>query len=228
MESHDFRITAYERQALLEQYRKGVSTQVRLRAHILLLLAAGYWWAVIAEVLFCSSRTIARWKSRVELAGVSAILRPAPPPGARLDSWWSAVVVRWVLEWTPQDFDFVRSRWCCGAMVWLLLEIYELQVSRETVRRWLPREQLVWRRPRPLVGPTDPEREAKLHALRQLLAALPPNEIAVFQDEVDINTNPKIGSMWMRRGHQAVIPPPAPTRNATWRVRSTGAREPCW
>jgi putative transposase len=56
----------------------------------------------------------------------------------------------------------VRSRWCCGAIVWLLLEIYELQVSRETVRRWLYREQLVWRRSRPIVGPTDPEREAKL------------------------------------------------------------------
>ena len=91
MESHHLRITAYERQALLEQYRQGVSTQVRLRAHILLLLAEGYSWAVIADVLFCSSRTIARWKSRVELAGVSASLRPAPPPGARLGSWWSEI-----------------------------------------------------------------------------------------------------------------------------------------
>ena len=43
MESH-LRITAYERQALLEQYRKGVSTQMRLRAHILLLLAEGFCW----------------------------------------------------------------------------------------------------------------------------------------------------------------------------------------
>jgi hypothetical protein len=45
---------------------------------------------------------IARWKSRMELLGVSASLRPAPAPGASLGSWWSAVVVRWVLEWTPQ------------------------------------------------------------------------------------------------------------------------------
>ena len=59
MERH-LRITAYERQVLLEQYRKGASTRVRLRAHILLLLAEGYSWAVIAGVLFCSSRTIAR------------------------------------------------------------------------------------------------------------------------------------------------------------------------
>ena len=72
IESH-LRLTGYERQALWEQYRQGVSTRVRLRVHLLLLLAEGYWWAVIAGVRFCSSRTIARCKSRVELAGVSAV-----------------------------------------------------------------------------------------------------------------------------------------------------------
>ena len=38
-----------------------------------------------------------------------------------------------------------------------------------------------------------------------MLAGLPWCEVAVFQDEVDVNTNPKIGSMWMRRGAQAVV-----------------------
>ena len=93
-------------------------------------------------------------------------------------------------------------------IVLLLLDIYQLQVSAETVRRWWQRAQLVWRRPRPVVGPTDPQREAKLGARRQLLAALPPNAIAVFQDEVAINPNPKIGARWMRRSHQAELPTP--------------------
>lgn len=207
MESH-LRITARERQALLEQYRKGANPRVRLRAHILLLLAQGYSWAVIAGVLFCSTRTIARWKARVELEGVSAVLGPPLPPASRLGPWWSEVAAHWVLKCSPRDFGFLRSRWCCGVVVLLLVEIYELHVSPETVRRWLHREQVVWRRPRPVVGPTDPQREAKLQALRQLLATLPDSEIAVFQDEVDINTNPKIGAMWMRRGQQAEIPTP--------------------
>jgi transposase len=38
-----------------------------------------------------------------------------------------------------------------------------------------------------------------------LLRDLPADEVAVFEDEVDINTNPKIGSMWMRRGQQAHV-----------------------
>jgi putative transposase len=206
--ANSIRITPTQRQALLDQYRKGANPRVRLRAHILLLLAQGYSWAVIAGVLFCSTRTIARWKTRVEAEGVGAVLGPAVPPTSRLGSWWSEVVAHWVLNCSPRDFGFLRSRWCCGVIVLLLVEIYELQVSPETVRRWLQREQIVWRRPRPVVGPTDPQREAKRQALRQLLATLPANEIAVFQDEVDINTNPKIGAMWMRRGQQAEIPTP--------------------
>ena len=43
--------------------------------------------------------------------------------------------------------------------------------------------------------PDETEGRAKLAELRQTLADLPDNETAVFQDEVDLNTNPKIGSM---------------------------------
>ena len=100
MESHQLRIMAHERQGLLAQYRQGVNPWVRLRAHIWLLLAEGYSWAVIAGVLFCGVRTIARWKSRVELAGVSSILKPTPPPGARLGGWWSAEINRMILPRT--------------------------------------------------------------------------------------------------------------------------------
>jgi hypothetical protein len=37
---------------------------------------------------------------------------------------------------------------------------------------------------------------------------LPANEIAEFHDEVAINTNPKLGAMWTRRGRQATVVTP--------------------
>ena len=84
-----------------------------------------------------------------------------------------------------------------------MLRTHQVEVSRQAVRRWLHRGHLAYRRPRPTLGPKDPERQARLDALRTLLAGLPADETAVFQDEVDINTDPKIGSMWMIRGRQA-------------------------
>ena len=95
-----------------------------------------------------------------------------------------------------------------------MLQIHHVEVSRETVRRWLHRGGMVYRRPRPVLGPKDPERQAKLDALRKLLDELPEDETAVFQDEVDINTNPKIGAMWMFKGQQAKVETPGNNREA--------------
>jgi putative transposase len=202
------RLSAEDRNALLDHYRRDPDPQVRLRAHILLLLADGYSWATITAVLFTSPDTIARWKRRFERGGVADVL--GRPRGRRRSAaWaWAAVVVLWVLARRPGEFGFARSRWSCEAVAVLLRDDHATPVSRETIRRWLHDSGLVWRRPRPVLRPKDPDRQAKLDALRKLLTGLPEDETAVFMDEVDINLNPKIGPLWMRRGEQAVVETP--------------------
>jgi putative transposase len=197
-----------QRKTLLEQMRSGSDRQQRLRAHILLLLADGWSWAVIAAVLFTSSTTINRWRRRYLAGGLDAVLQPATPRRSRWNQFWVRLVIGWVTMRMPGDFGFFRSRWTCGTVVVLLQEDHGVRVSRETVRRWLHQEELVWRRPRPVLGPKDPQRAEKLRRIRALLRTLPQDEVALFQDEVDINTNPKIGAMWMRRGEQAEVVTP--------------------
>jgi transposase len=197
-----------QRTALIDRYRNDPDPEVRFRSHILLLLADGHTWATVGSLLFCSSRTIDRWVKRFHAEGIEAVAGHKPGRPFRLDASWVAVAVEWVTKRTPRDFGFLRSRWCCEAVAILMLELHQVEVHRETVRRWLRRGDLVYRRPRPVVGPEDPERQSKLDALRSLLAGLPDHETAVFQDEVDINTNPKIGQMWMVRGHQAEVETP--------------------
>ncbi len=198
-------LTPDQRNTLLRHYRRAPQPDWRLRAHILLLLADGWAWSVIAAALFTSSGTIARWQRRFREGGLGAVFaagrpRPAAP--------WVALVVRWVLELAPAAFGFARSRWSCEAVAVVLAEDHGHAVSRETVRRWLRRAGLVWRRPRPVLRPKDPDRAAKLLALRRLLRALPADETAVFMDEVEVHTNPKVGSMWMRKGEQAAVQTP--------------------
>ena len=199
------------RNRLLQLYRSEPDPAVRLRAHLVLLLADGHPWALIATVPYCSTATIARWRDRFEFGGVAALReerrgRPATAGGPC--GVWATLVVGWVLRLSPAVFGLTRSRWCCEALVLVLWEQRHVRVSRETVRRWLADEQVVRRRPRPVLGPRDPRRAQKLAELRELLANLPPDEAAVFQDEADVNTNPKIGPMWMRRGRQATVATP--------------------
>ena len=201
-------LSTEQRTALLDRYRTDPDPEVRFRSHILLLLDDGHTWVTVATFLFCSSRTIDRWVKRFQAEGIEAVAGHKPGRPFRLAAAWVAVVVEWVTKLTPRDFGFLRSRWCCEAVAILMLELHQVEVSRETVRRWLHRGHLVYRRPRPVVGPKDHERQVKLDALRTLLAGLPADETAVFQDEVDINTNPKIGSMWMIKGQQAEVATP--------------------
>jgi putative transposase len=201
-------LNADERNTLLDHLRHAPQPQLRLRAHIILLLADGYAWATIAAVLYCSSRTIDRWQKRFQQGRTDALFDRGRDSPTRLAARWAALVVEWVTHKVPRDFGFLRSRWCCEVLALLLLRLHQVEVSRETVRRWLRQQQIVWRRPRPVLRRQDPERQAILDGLRQLLRHLPEDETVVWEDEVDVNLNPKIGSMWMRRGQQAEVVTP--------------------
>jgi putative transposase len=201
-------VTARERKMLLMTYRKSGDPAVRLRAHVLLLLAEAYPWSLITRVLFTSPATISRWKRRFERKGIDAIQGRTRGRSPKFLWLWVVVAVRWVTQKTPRDFGFLRSRWSCATVALLLREEFSVKASPETVRRWLHREQLVWRRPRPVLGLKDPNYAGKLRKLRRLLADLPDDETAVFEDEVDVSLNPKIGSMWMRKGQQAEVVTP--------------------
>jgi transposase len=194
-----------DRKALLRHYRCSPVPAVRLRCHILLLLDAGRPWSLIAAVLFTSTATINRWRRSYLRCGIDAVLGGTP---RRPSGWWVGMIVRWVVALAPADFGFARSRWSCEAVAIVLREDHGIQASRETVRRRLRESDLVWCRPRPVVRRHDPEWSAKLAALRKLLHGLPPDETAVFMDEVEVHTNPKIGCMWMRRCEQATVNTP--------------------
>jgi putative transposase len=201
-------LTADERNALLDSYRAHADPAVRLRCHIILLLAAGYTWSLTTAVLFCSSQTVARWQKRFAKGRLDALLGRQRGRRSPFAARWVTLAVRWVLEKTPRAYGLYRSRWCCATVVLLLWQEHRVQVSRETVRRWLHAHELVWRRPRPVISPRDPRREEILAELRRQMAATADDETWVFMDEVDVNLNPKIGPMWMRRAIQAQVATP--------------------
>jgi transposase len=197
------RLSAKERKTLLQAYR--ASPAVR-RALILLLLAEGWSYRRIREAIFVSPTMIAAVKRDFSAGGIAQVL--GGEARTVVVASWLLVVVRWLLNSTPQDFGFFRSRWSCAVLALLLWQREGIRLSPETVRRGLHRMEFVWRRPRPVVGPRDPQHAAKLRRIRQFIADLPPDETVVFQDEVDVHLNPKIGSCWMRRGQQAEVVTP--------------------
>ena len=203
-------VTDQERKMLLQAYRSGVDSRISRRAHVVLLRAEGLTWQQIKTVLFCSFDLISQALKAFAGGGVSGVLergaaqRPIPT--------WLLKILRWLTNSTPRDFGYFRSRWSCETLAHLLAFETGRWLSGETVRRGLHRLGFVWRRPRPVLGPVDPLFTEKFRAIQQLLANLPPDEAAVFQDEVDVHLNPKIGSMWMQKGKQAEVETPGNNR----------------
>ncbi len=200
------RMTAAERKTALSIYRGGGDARVARRAHLLLLLDDGLSYRQIMSVTFSSSETIARIKSRFAQGRLEVALAEEEEPSAI--PFWQVVVADWVLHKTPRDFGYFRSRWTTELLAELLQAQYDMDMSAETIRRGLHALGFAWRRPRPVVGLGDPDYQQKLRRIKRLLATLPDDEAAVFQDEVDVHLNPKIGSQWMLVGEQATVATP--------------------
>ena len=164
------RLSAKERKTLLQAYR---ASRVARRALIALLLAEGWSYRRIREATFVSPTMIAAVKRDFSAGGVAQVL--GGEARTVVVASWLMVAVRWVLGSTPQDFGFFRSRWSCAVLALLLWQREGIRLSPETVRRGLHRREFVWRRPRPVVGPRDPQHAAKLRRIRQFVAALPPD-----------------------------------------------------
>ena len=196
-----------ERKSLLTAYRNGANLQSSRRAHIVLLLDQGRSYREITDWLFASNDLIAACVRRYREGGVPAVLQCENSAEGAFPLWLIKIV-QWLMTTTPRDFGYFRSRWSCDMLAEVLAWETGERICGETVRRGLQRMDFVWRRPRPIIGPTDLEYDTKLRRIQRLLTRLPPDETAVFQDEVDVHLNPKIGCCWMVRGQQAEVVTP--------------------
>ena len=195
-----------QRGALLQIYRGHPDPQARLRAHILLLLDRGRSWDDIAGALFCSTRTIARWKDRFERGGVEALA--GRKRGAR--SRWSeeaGAILREALEHSPDELGYMAVNWT----VPLLREHIEKQrgqkPSDQELRRQLAHLGYVWKRPRhDLPESKSPRVKRRLRLIRKKVRLLPEGCAVLFEDETDLLLFPPLRAGWFLRGKPATVP----------------------
>lgn len=197
-------LTVRQRKALLVLFRS--EKPGARKAQILLLRSQGWSYREVREATFASFDLIQECIQRFFCEGIEFLTNPAPATAA-IPSWLKRIGT-WLTQRSPEDFGYFRTRWSCETLAEVLAWETGQRRSVETVRRGLHRLGYAWRRPRPVVGLSDPEYAPKLAKIQQLLRSLPAHETAVFQDEVDVHLNPKIGSCWMVKGQQAEVVTP--------------------
>lgn len=201
---------------LLKWAKKQNDVDLFRRAQIVAMAHRGASRAAIREAVGCVSSTITRTLQRFCDGGREALRdgrrNNGPPriPQSYIDT------VHELLWQSPQDYDRPRPTWTRELLIDVAYEQTAIRVSPSSMGRILRRLGARRGRPKPIVQcPLSARhRRRRLRNIRTLLSELPDDEVAVYEDEVDIHLNPKIGLDWMPRGHQKPLPTPGQNRKA--------------
>jgi transposase len=203
-----------ERKELIRLMKRERKPSRRLRIHIVLLASEGLCPTQIARVLFCSRTTVYALVERFVEEGQAAFddrKRRGPRPLLRQVA--QKRIETLVEEDLPTEHGWLRSRWSCKLLAVELFKERAALVSRETVRRMLHHLGFRWRRPRPVPPEkgSEDQQERKRARLEDVLLMVK-KAGSFFQDETRLETNPKVGFCWMRKGKQRPLRTPGTNR----------------
>ena len=178
------------------------------RLMAILLLHEGRTITDVHHLTGAARSTIGRWLRWYRDEGIDAL--EALPAGRAPVLPIAKIVTLLVLlmQFSPQDFGYQRSRWCTELLAIKINRLTGLNVAASTLRRWLPRMGIVWRRPVPTLRIKAPAYQEKMANIDAALARCDADNPVFYEDEVDIDLNPKLGADWMFRAQQKRVVTP--------------------
>jgi len=154
-----------------------------------------------------SESTVRRLRRRFSQQGEAGLVDRREDNGdTKLGEQYLAILYE-VVASSPREHGFTRPTWTREMLVEVLKRKTGVEVHVSTMSRALAEIGARRGRPKPTVA-CPWSKAAKTRRLRQietLLANLPADEVAVYEDEVDIHLNPKIGWDWMVPGQQKEV-----------------------
>lgn len=184
--------------------------RVVTRCQIILLCDKGRSSREVAEAVGCDRS----WASRVINAflerGEAALLDGREDNGRQKLTEEYLSELKQVVGQRPTKYNYPRPTWTQELLITVMAERTGVRVSVGTMSRALRRIKGRRGRPRPRVGCPwkKAAKEARLRAIARLVRNCPPKDVVVYEDEVDIHLNPKIGLDWMNRGQQKAVMTP--------------------
>ena len=190
--------------------RETADKGLAMRCQIVLLAGKGRTRPVIADGVGCSVSWVNRIVARFDQYGIAGLIDRREDNGQeKVDEHFLSILYD-VVDGSPQDYGYPRPTWTRELLTKVMRQLTGIKVHPTTMSRALKRIGARLGRPRPTVGCPWPKRrrQRRMREIRNVLKALPPDEITVYLDEVDIHLNPKIGLDWMNRGTQKEVQTP--------------------
>jgi transposase len=206
------RIVLHERtrEKLQNIARRCKDANTRVRYRIVLLSVEGWSGRKIARALGCSTSTVSRTLDRWKLYGQAGLIDRREDNGSlKADDWYAQTVI-WILQSSPQDFFHRRPTWTIRLLIQTAADFTGVTVSTTTMSRLLKRLKVRRGRPKPDAPCpwSKTARKKRVAAIHAVIGTLPENHAAVWEDEADIDLNPRIGFDWMLPGRQRRVMTP--------------------
>lgn len=182
----------------------------RTRHRIVLLCDRGDNGRRIAKALGCTPSTVSRTLDRWEAYGYAGLIDRREDNGQAKAADLYAQTVAWILEESPQAYFHRRPTWTRQLLIETARQYTGVTVSRTTMGRLLKRLKVRRGRPKPDAPcPWGPRaRQRRMAMIHALIDTLPADQAAVWEDEADIDLNPRIGLDWMLPGTQRHVMTP--------------------
>lgn len=193
-------------------HQLGRCTKARQRTCYLIIvnLLNGRTVADVVRTLQVGRSTVYDVAKRFRERGEAGLIDRREENGERkLDEEYLAKLYE-VVEAFAQDYGWRRPTWTRELLAETMWWETGVRIHVSTMSTALKMISARNGRAKPTVGCPWSKRakNRRLRQLRHLVESLPNDEVAVYEDEVDIHLNPKIGSDWMVRGQQKIVMTP--------------------
>ena len=191
--------------------RRCKDADTRIRYRIVLLSDQGWSGTRIAKALGCAPSTVSRTLSRWLCYGEAGLIDRREDNGEVKADDLYARTVAWILESTPQAFFHRRPTWTRRLLIDTARRYTGgVTVSVTTMGRVLKKLKARRGRPKPTARCPwgEKARKTRVAAIQALIDTLPADQACVWEDEADVDLNPRIGFDWMLRGTQRQVPTP--------------------
>jgi transposase len=187
-----------------KRFQKCRQALVRVRYLIIINVWNGRSAREIERVLKVHNTTIYRVVRKFRERGEATLWDGREDNGReKLDADYLGLLDR-IVRSNAQDHGWRRPTWTREMLVKTMARKTGVSIHVATMSRALALIRARRANPRPRVKcPWFPAvKTRRINQLQRLLATLPRRQAAVYEDEVDVHLNPKIGLDWMGQGQQ--------------------------
>jgi transposase len=199
-----------ERRIIKALGRGSPDAVLRCRCKVVLALVQGKSPTMIAAGGLCSASQVYRVAHRFIDQGPGGLADRREDNGEAKVTETYEMELLYVVAGSPRGHGYARTTWTQELLALVLEGRTGIKLSTATMCRLLKRLGVRLGRPKPVVGCPWPKlrKLRRLAWIRRLIRRLAADEVAVYEDEVDIHLNPKIGPDWMLMGQQKTVVTP--------------------